>query len=108
MKAQVNLHNKDDSTKLCPCQVYNPLWKYHLQWVKPNQVGGLRAWLFYVWNEYDDWLYNGIHGFRICGLEVGQVNGWLDKVCWRLLPIIRFFNRRPEWTHGASPKETGS
>ena len=61
--------------------------QHHLAW-----------WAFGIWNEYDDWLYNGVHGFRILGIEVNQVVGTLDKLFWKLLPIIRFFNRRPENT----------
>ena len=56
----------------------------------------LASWAFAIWNEYDDWLYNGVHGFRVLGFEVNQVCGWLDKMFWKLLPIIRFFNHREE------------
>jgi len=71
-------------------------WKYHLEWIPPSDCLSLRWWAFNVWNEYDDYLYNGIHGFRFLGFNIGQVNGWLDKMCWKLLPVIRFFNHRPE------------
>lgn len=75
------------------------VWKYHLQWTKPSEYFSLRWWVFHIWNEYDDWLYNGVHGFRLLGLEVNMVQGLLDKFFWKLLPVLRFFNRRPERSH---------
>lgn len=81
-------------------------WIWHIryklvgfkQWCKPSEFYSLRDWLLCVWNEYDDWLYNGIHGFRILGFEFETTPRWLDKLCWKLLPLIRFVNRRKEWT----------
>jgi hypothetical protein len=66
------------------------------QWERPSAMGDFAAWCLWAWNEYDDWLYNGIHGFRILGFEFGCENKGLNWICWRLLPVIRFFNRRPE------------
>lgn len=70
--------------------------KYNLAWYRPSEYKRLRWWAFGIWNEYDDWLYNGVHGFRVLGLNVGQVTGWLDRLFWKMLPAIRFFNRRPQ------------
>lgn len=77
------------------------LARWHGCWVSPSEFyfvnlygrqNNLLAWLWWIWNEYDDWLYNGIHGFRILGLEINQAPDCL----WKLLPIIRFIVRRPE------------
>jgi len=80
------------------------LAKWHVRWCSPipnfyftnlyGQQNNLGAWVWCIWNEYDDWLYNGIHGFRILGFEVNQAPQWL----WKILPILRFFLRRPERT----------
>ena len=66
------------------------------QWDSPRQFSGLRYWALGVWNEYDDWLFNGIHGFRVLGFEFSTEVRWLDRLCWKLLPILRFVIRRPE------------
>ena len=90
-------------------------FKYHIRWASPSEFyftnlygkqNNLRWWAFHIWNEYDDWLFNGVHGFRLLGLEVNQVVGLLDSFFWKLLPIIRFFNRRSEWTHEGGSNET--
>lgn len=72
------------------------MWKYRLHWDSPSAYKQLRWWAFGIWNEYDDWLYNGVHGFRVLGWNVDMVHGRLEKFLWRILPVIRFFNRRPE------------
>ena len=74
-------------------------WKYHIQWTKTSEYTSLSWWAFGIWNEYDDWLYNGVHGFRFFGLEINQVTGLLDKFFWKVLPAVRFFNRRTEMIH---------
>ena len=63
-------------------------------WVLPGGYQ-FRYWLLWAWNEYDDWLYDGIHGFRIIGAEFDTHPRWLERLCWRLLPLFRFFIRRP-------------
>ena len=77
------------------------LCRWHGRWDSPSEFyftnlygkqNHLLAWVWCIWNEYDDWLYNGIHGFRILGLEIGQAPHWL----WKLLPIIRYFIHRQE------------
>ena len=72
------------------------LRRWHGKWESPSEFHSLRDWAFWIWNEYDDWLYNGIHGFRILGLEIGQAPNWL----WKLLPLCRFVIRRPEMFRG--------
>ena len=69
---------------------------YHLEWSRPSDYAHWRWWAFHVWNEYDDWLFNGVHGLRIFGLNIGVLPRWLDKFFWKLLPMLRFFNRRTE------------
>ncbi len=80
------------------------MWRF---WCYIHKITGLRGWdppkgyefrywLICVWNVYDDWLFNGVHGFRICGAEFDTEPRWLNRICWRLLPIFRFVNRRPE------------
>ncbi len=69
---------------------------YHLDWDRPSEYAHLRWWAFHIWNEYDDWLFNGVHGLRFMGLNVGVIPTWLDKVFWKVLPVLRFFNRREE------------
>ena len=71
-------------------------WKYHLQWDSPKEYTHLCWWFFHIWNEYDDWLFNGVHGIRIIGLNIGRIPHWIDKLMWKLLPIFRFINRRAE------------
>ena len=67
---------------------WDPPWGY---------IGGsLRYWMVWAWNEYDDWLYNGIHGFRLVGAEFDTYPRWLEKLSWRLLPLFRAIIRRPE------------
>lgn len=66
------------------------------QWEAPSEFSSFRGWALWVWNEYDDWLYNGIHGFRVLGFEFSTETRWLDKVCWKLLPVLRLIIRRPE------------
>ncbi|KKL11660.1 hypothetical protein LCGC14_2543550 [marine sediment metagenome] len=61
----------------------------------PSDFIALRYWLFWAWNEYDDWLYDGIHGFRICGHEFDTFPRWLNWASWKLLPVFRLFIRRP-------------
>ena len=48
-----------------------------------------RYWLLWVWNEYDDWLFDGIHGFRILGGDFDTQPRWLNWLCWKILPFIR-------------------
>ena len=67
------------------------------RWARPKEFYDLRGWALWAWNEYDDWLYNGIHGFRILGFEFSTEVRWLDRLCWKLLPIFRFIARRPEY-----------
>jgi hypothetical protein len=66
------------------------------QWEKPSSIGSLRGWFLWAWNEYDDYLYNGIHGFRIMGFVFTCEQPVLNWLCWKLLPIFRLLNRRPE------------
>jgi len=65
-------------------------------WESSKRYRSFRCWLVWAWNEYDDWLYNGIHGLRILGAEFDVYPRWLDRLCWRFLPIFRFFIRRKE------------
>ena len=65
------------------------------EFLSPSGTDHLRSWFFWAWNEYDDWLYDGIHGFRICGLEFDTFPRWLSWASWKLLPIFRFFIRPP-------------
>jgi hypothetical protein len=58
-------------------------------WNSPKNFRGLRWWALWAWNEYDDWLFDGIHGFRILGFEFSAEPKWLDKLCWKVLPLIR-------------------
>ena len=55
-----------------------------------------RYWLAWAWNQYDDWLYDGIQGFRLIGAEFGTEPRWLNRLCWWLLPVFRYFIRRPQ------------
>ena len=75
-------------------------WKYHLAWDPPSEYVNIWNWVFCIWNEYDDWLYNGVHGFRVLGLNIGMVSGLLDRLFWKILPVVRFINRRPERRKG--------
>ena len=73
------------------------LWRHiGLRGWDPPKGFEVRYWLIHVWNEYDDWLYNGIHGFRVLGAEFFTQPRWLNWACWRILPLLRFFIRRPE------------
>lgn len=58
-------------------------------WERPSEFIRLRAWALWAWNEYDDWLFDGIHGFRILGCEFDTAPRWLNRVCWKILPLIR-------------------
>jgi len=59
------------------------------QWMRPKEFRRLRWWALMAWNEYDDWLFDGIHGFRILGFEFSTEPRWLDKLCRRILPLVR-------------------
>lgn len=77
-------------------------WMFHKvtgfrQWESPKRFKSLRGWALWCWNEYDDWLYNGIHGIRILGAEFDTEPKWISKLCWKLLPFLRFVIRRPEY-----------
>lgn len=65
-------------------------WKLGFQhYVRPKDCQSSRYWALWVWNEYGDWLFEGIHGFRILGLEFTTEPRWIDKACWKILPVIR-------------------
>ncbi len=90
------------------------MWKirWNIRWYLHKLIGfrgwdsprgfKFRYWLVWAWNDYDDWLYNGIHGFRLLGAEFDTAPRWLVHLCWKILPLFRYFIRRPERDKGRS------